>query len=75
MDDSSLPTIEHYIDGQRTGGGSNRFGDVYDPGTGAVAARVPFATAQDVDQRRDVALRDLVAGVRDWWHAFCSERV
>ena len=30
-------------------GGSNRFGDVFDPASGRVQARVPFATAAEVD--------------------------
>ncbi len=49
MSDTALPTIEHFIGGQRSSGSSNRFGDVYNPGTGQVAARVPFATAAQVD--------------------------
>jgi len=42
-------TLSHYIDGAPAAGGSNRFGDVYDPASGRVQARVPFATAAEVD--------------------------
>ena len=44
------PTLSHYIDGASAPGGSNRFGDVYDPASGRVQARVPFATAAEVDR-------------------------
>ncbi|MGJ9404226.1 CoA-acylating methylmalonate-semialdehyde dehydrogenase [Arthrobacter sp. KK5.5] len=40
--------LTHYIDGQHAEGGSGRFGDVYDPCTGQVQARVPLATAEEV---------------------------
>src|SRR3954468_6577317 len=40
--------LSHFIDGQRAAGVSGRFGDVFDPAQGQVAARVPFATAADV---------------------------
>jgi len=42
-------TLHHYLNGARSPGGSNRFGDVYDPATGAIQSRVPFATAAEVD--------------------------
>ena len=37
--------LSHYIDGQRVDGVSGRFGDVYDPCTGEVQARLPLASA------------------------------
>jgi malonate-semialdehyde dehydrogenase (acetylating)/methylmalonate-semialdehyde dehydrogenase len=40
--------LHHFVDGRRVAGQSNRFGDVYNPATGAVAARAPFATAAEV---------------------------
>ena len=43
--DTDSPTLPHFIDGERVAGESNRFGDVYDPATGRVRARAPFATA------------------------------
>src|SRR2546422_6586257 len=38
----------HYINGQRVDGTSGRFGDVYDPCTGEVQARVPLASTEEV---------------------------
>jgi malonate-semialdehyde dehydrogenase (acetylating)/methylmalonate-semialdehyde dehydrogenase len=39
--------LSHYIDGGHVAGTSGRFGDVYNPATGKVAARVPLASAED----------------------------
>jgi malonate-semialdehyde dehydrogenase (acetylating)/methylmalonate-semialdehyde dehydrogenase len=42
-----MQAIPHFIGGQpRTGAG--RFGDVYNPATGQIAAQVPLASSQDV---------------------------
>ena len=41
--------IAHFIDGRTVPGGSARFGDVFDPNTGEVQARVALATAAEVD--------------------------
>jgi malonate-semialdehyde dehydrogenase (acetylating)/methylmalonate-semialdehyde dehydrogenase len=38
-------TLYHYVNGSRVEGASGRFGDVYNPATGEVAARVPLASA------------------------------
>ncbi len=43
-------TLQHWINGQRTEGGSGRFGDVFNPATGETAARVPFASAAEIDK-------------------------
>jgi len=43
-----LRTISHWIAGAPAAGTSGRYGDVYDPAIGAVAARVAFASADDV---------------------------
>jgi malonate-semialdehyde dehydrogenase (acetylating)/methylmalonate-semialdehyde dehydrogenase len=40
--------LSHFINGQRAAGASGRFGDVFDPAQGRVAARVPFADTADV---------------------------
>ena len=48
--------LHHFIDGQRVEGGSNRFGDVYDPSTGTVTAQVPFATSAEVRKAVETAL-------------------
>jgi malonate-semialdehyde dehydrogenase (acetylating)/methylmalonate-semialdehyde dehydrogenase len=41
--------LGHYIDGQRVEGTSGRFGDVYDPCTGQVQARIAFASRDEVN--------------------------
>jgi malonate-semialdehyde dehydrogenase (acetylating)/methylmalonate-semialdehyde dehydrogenase len=43
-----LRTLAHFIDGRAAPGASGRFGDVFDPNTGRVQARVPLADAGDV---------------------------
>jgi malonate-semialdehyde dehydrogenase (acetylating)/methylmalonate-semialdehyde dehydrogenase len=40
--------IPHFIHGQPSDGGSGRWGEVYDPATGAVQAHVALASADDV---------------------------
>ena len=40
--------IQHFIDGSAFAGNSGRYGDVYNPNTGEVQARVPFATPDEV---------------------------
>ena len=42
-------TIEHFMGGERVAASGNRFGDVFDPSTGAVQARVPLASESEVD--------------------------
>ena len=39
----------HFIDGKRVPGDSGRFADVYNPATGEVQARVPLASAAELD--------------------------
>jgi len=41
--------ITHFIDGAAVKGTSGRFGDIFNPNTGEVQARVALATAQEVD--------------------------
>ena len=36
-----MKELTHYINGQRVSGRSGRFGDVFNPATGEVQARVP----------------------------------
>ena len=52
---ADVPTLAHWIGGKRTPGTSGRFGDVYTPATGALGARVPFATAAEVGRAVDAA--------------------
>jgi len=62
MSGTTPTTLQHFIDGAAMPGGSNRFGDVFDPATGRVQARVPFATAAEVD----AAVRAAQAAFGDW---------
>ena len=54
--------IPHFIDGQRTAGQSTRTADVFDPNTGQVQAKVPLASAADVD----AAVASAVAAQKGW---------
>jgi len=49
--------ILHFIDGAAFTGASGRFGDVFNPNTGEVQARVQFATEAEVDKAVQSALR------------------
>src|SRR5215218_1363178 len=49
--------ILHFIDGAAFTGASGRFGDVFNPNTGEVQARVQLATAADVDKAVQSAVR------------------
>lgn len=44
-----MKTLTHYIDGVAHAGTGQRFGDVYDPASGRIAARVALASGQEVD--------------------------
>jgi malonate-semialdehyde dehydrogenase (acetylating)/methylmalonate-semialdehyde dehydrogenase len=44
----TVKQLTHYIGGQKVAGTSGRFGDVFNPATGDLAARVPFASAAEV---------------------------
>lgn len=44
----SIPKIPHFIGGKRVAGTGNRFGDVFNPASGQVAAQVPLATTSEV---------------------------
>ncbi|MBH0120506.1 CoA-acylating methylmalonate-semialdehyde dehydrogenase [Rhodococcus sp. NPDC003382] len=45
----SIRELTHFIGGEHVAGTSGRFGDVFDPNTGAVQARVPLATQSEVE--------------------------
>ena len=49
--------LYHFIDGGRVDGTSGRFGEVFDPTTGAVAAYVPLASVQETAAAVKVAAR------------------
>ena len=42
-------TIDHFMGGKRVAASGYRFGDVFDPSTGTVQARVPLASQSEVD--------------------------
>jgi malonate-semialdehyde dehydrogenase (acetylating)/methylmalonate-semialdehyde dehydrogenase len=49
--------ITHFIDGQAVAGTSGRFGEVFNPNTGEVQARVALATVGEVDAAVQSAVR------------------
>ena len=64
-----MTQIPHFIAGSRVPGESGRFGDVYNPVAGKVAAHVPLATADEVE--RAVASAQVAFPV---WSAFNPQR-
>ena len=49
--------VPHIIDGCAEAGALDRFGEVFNPNTGQVQARVPFASAAEVDEAVQAALK------------------
>ena len=49
--------ITHFIDGASLVGASGRYGDVFNPNTGEVQAKVALASAAEVDLAVQAALR------------------
>ncbi|XBQ17086.1 MAG: CoA-acylating methylmalonate-semialdehyde dehydrogenase [Oceanicaulis sp.] len=47
--------IHHFINGKAVPGTSGRFGDVYDPNTGEVQAKVALATAKELGEAVEIA--------------------
>ncbi|MCP3956652.1 MAG: aldehyde dehydrogenase family protein, partial [bacterium] len=54
--------VGHFIDGQVVAGDSGRWGEVAQPATGEIQARVAFASAEEVDQAACAARR----AFEDW---------
>lgn len=54
--------LTHFIGGQRVAGTSGNFGDVYDPSTGQVQARVPLASVSEVE----AAIANAAEAQRAW---------
>ena len=52
-----MRTLDHFIDGGLVPGVSGRFGEVFDPNTGEVQARVALATEAEVDAAVQAAAR------------------
>ena len=44
-----MQTLTHFINGKQVEGRSGRFGDIFNPATGDVQAKVPMANAEEVD--------------------------
>ena len=57
-----MQDIGHFIGGQRTGGGSGRFGPVFNPALGEQTARVALSGAAEVD----AAVHAATAAQPDW---------
>lgn len=47
--------LHHFVNGVEVAGTSGRFGDVFDPATGCVTKRVPFASAAEVNSAVEAA--------------------
>jgi len=54
--------LRHFIGGKPVSGTSGRFGDVYDPSTGLVAARAPFASKAETE----AAIENAAAAFPAW---------
>jgi malonate-semialdehyde dehydrogenase (acetylating)/methylmalonate-semialdehyde dehydrogenase len=57
-----IQELRHFIGGKRVSGKSGRFGDVYDPSTGLVASRAPYASKSEVE----AAIADATAAFPAW---------
>ena len=57
-----LREVTHWINGTKTPGGSGRFGDVYNPATGKVQAKVPLANSEELNK----AVAAAKAAFPDW---------
>ena len=64
-----MKELTHYINGQRVSGRSGRFGDVFNPATGEVQARVPLASKEEFDAAVEIA-----AKVQPEWGAVNPQR-
>jgi malonate-semialdehyde dehydrogenase (acetylating)/methylmalonate-semialdehyde dehydrogenase len=67
---AGVETLSHWIGGQADEARAERYGEVTDPATGEVVARVPFASAGDVD-RAVAAATDAAGG---WGRASLTRR-
>ena len=61
--------IQHFVNGAAYAGAGDRFGDVFNPNTGEVQARVKFATTDDLD-----AAVQLAAAAQIGWAATNPQR-
>ncbi len=65
-----METISHWINGALSTEKSDRTGDVYNPATGQICAKVNFATPQTVDLAVNVATK----AFETWRHASLTKR-
>ena len=63
-----MRNIEHFINGQKVAGTSGRFGDVFDPNSGQVQARVPLASPEELDRAVANAAEAQEMCIRDRLH-------
>lgn len=49
QDSVAIPTINHWVGGESVAGTPDRGADVFNPSTGQVTARVPFASAEELN--------------------------
>ncbi|MBI4289882.1 MAG: CoA-acylating methylmalonate-semialdehyde dehydrogenase [Betaproteobacteria bacterium] len=59
---TTVKNIAHFIGGRRVEGESGRYGDVFNPTSGAVAARVPLASKAEVER----AIADSLSAFLAW---------
>ncbi|GAB2507128.1 CoA-acylating methylmalonate-semialdehyde dehydrogenase [Pseudoxanthomonas sangjuensis] len=57
-----MRSIEHFIDGKTVAGASGRHGDVFDPNSGSVQAKVSLASAAELDR----AVASAAKAQADW---------
>ena len=57
-----MRSINHFIGGRSVVGTSGRFGDVFDPNTGEVQARVQLGTTDELD----IAIANANAAQKGW---------
>ena len=65
-----METISHWINGALSNEKSDRTGDVYNPATGQICAKVNFATPQTVDLAVNVATK----AFETWRHSSLTKR-
>jgi malonate-semialdehyde dehydrogenase (acetylating)/methylmalonate-semialdehyde dehydrogenase len=53
--------VNHFVNGKALTGASGRFGDIFNPNTGEVQARVQFATDKEMDEAVQAAAKAQVA--------------
>ncbi|MDQ4143863.1 MAG: CoA-acylating methylmalonate-semialdehyde dehydrogenase [Actinomycetota bacterium] len=70
MNDIETELVPHWIDGRRVEEPAARTGDIYDPATGRLQRRVPFASPETVGRAVDAAS----CAAREWRSSSLSDR-